>query len=310
MNKILVIGSGPAGCTAAIYCSRALLDTYMLIGDQPGGQLTITSEVENYPGFIDSIHGPILMQNMIEQSKKVGTKIIEGNATSIEKVGLKFQVHYEYAGEKNLNTFDAIIICTGAQAKHLGIESEKDYWGYGLSMCATCDGPFFRNKEILVVGGGNTAMEEALFLSNICKSITILHRRDSFRAEKIMINRVMEKQNINIMWNTELKTIHGDKKVTSATVFNNKTNIESKIQCDGIFVAIGHKPNTEIVKNLLELDSDGYIITNKSDLYKTMTSMPGIFAAGDVCDKTYRQAVTAAGMGCMAALNVQKYLDT
>ncbi len=303
-TKLLIIGSGPAGATAAIYAARASLEPIMVMGMSPGGQLTITTDVENYPGFADVIQGPWLMEQMTKQAENVGTKIIHDY---IEKVDFSTKPFKAY-GSGTTYVADSIIISTGAQAKWLGIPSEHSFQGFGVSGCATCDGFFFKNKEVLVVGGGNTAVEEALYLTHHASKVTIIHRRDSFRAEKILQDRLFKNPKIQVIWDHELDEVLGTEKpksVTGARIKNTKTGKTSDIIADGIFIAIGHKPNTDIFKNHLTLDNEGYIITTPGS---TKTSIPGVFAAGDVQDKIFRQAVTAAGTGCMAALEAEKYL--
>ena len=292
-SKVLIIGSGPAGYAAAIYSSRAGLSPLMISGIEPGGQLMITTEVENYPGYENPIQGPWLMEQMKKQSEAFGTKIINDYVTDVDFSQFPFVIRTEK--EKYLSY--SVIIATGAKAKWLGIPGEDKFMGFGVSACATCDGFFFKNKDVVVVGGGNTAAEEALFLSNICKKVTLIHRRDKLRAEKILQNRLFEKKNVEIIWNSQLKEILGNKEnklIEKIVIKNTSDNNENQIMLDGLFVAIGHKPATEIFLKKLEIDEDGYILT-KAD--STKTSIDGVFAAGDVTDKIYRQAVTAAGMG-------------
>ncbi len=304
-SKVLIIGSGPAGYAAAIYSSRAGLSPLMISGIEPGGQLMITTEVENYPGYENPIQGPWLMEQMKKQSEAFGTKIINDYVTDVDFSQFPFVIRTEK--EKYLSY--SVIIATGAKAKWLGIPGEDKFMGFGVSACATCDGFFFKNKDVVVVGGGNTAAEEALFLSNICKKVTLIHRRDKLRAEKILQNRLFEKKNVEIIWNSQLKEILGNKEnklIEKIVIKNTSDNNENQIILDGLFVAIGHKPATEIFLKKLEIDEDGYILT-KAD--STKTSIDGVFAAGDVTDKIYRQAVTAAGMGCMGALEAEKFLS-
>ena len=304
-SKVLIIGSGPAGYAAAIYSSRAGLSPLMISGIEPGGQLMITTEVENYPGFENPIQGPWLMEQMKKQSEAFGTKIINDYVIDVDFSQFPFVIRTEK--EKYLSY--SVIIATGAKAKWLGIPGEDKFMGFGVSACATCDGFFFKNKDVVVVGGGNTAVEEALFLSNICKKVTLIHRRDKLRAEKILQNRLFEKKNVEIIWNSQLKEILGNKEnklIEKIVIKNTSDNNENQIILDGLFVAIGHKPATEIFLKKLEIDEDGYILT-KAD--STKTSIDGVFAAGDVTDKIYRQAVTAAGMGCMGALEAEKFLS-
>ncbi|MFL2662931.1 MAG: thioredoxin-disulfide reductase [Alphaproteobacteria bacterium] len=304
-SKVLIIGSGPAGYAAAIYSSRAGLSPLMISGIEPGGQLMITTEVENYPGYENPIQGPWLMEQMKKQSEAFGAKIINDYVTDVDFSQFPFVISTEK--EKYLSY--SVIIATGAKAKWLGIPGEDKFMGFGVSACATCDGFFFKNKDVVVVGGGNTAAEEALFLSNICKKVTLIHRRDKLRAEKILQNRLFEKKNVEIIWNSQLKEILGNKEnklIEKIVIKNTSDNNENQIMLDGLFVAIGHKPATEIFLKKLEIDEDGYILT-KAD--STKTSIDGVFAAGDVTDKIYRQAVTAAGMGCMGALEAEKFLS-
>lgn len=304
-TKVLIIGSGPAGLTAAIYTARAALDPVLLHGMQPGGQLTITTDVENYPGFASSIQGPWLMDQMSKQAEHVGTKLVYDHVKKIDLSARPFVAETESG---NIYEADSVIICTGAQAKWLGIDSEKYFQGYGVSGCATCDGFFFKGKEVVVVGGGNSAVEEALYLTNHASKVTIIHRRDSFRAEKILQDRLFKNSKISVLWNHEIEEItgqHNPKSVTGVMVKNTITGALSELTCDGVFIAIGHKPNTDLFKGQLDIDQEGYIIT-KAD--STETSIKGVFAAGDVQDKIFRQAVTAAGTGCMAALEAEKFL--
>ncbi len=306
-TKLLIIGSGPAGCSAAIYSARANLQPIMVCGQEPGGQLTTTTDVENYPGFEHAVQGPDLMDIMIKQSKNVGTKIVYDHVTSVDFASRPFVAHTK----KDTYIADSVIISTGATAKWLGLDSEQNFRGYGVSGCATCDGFFFKNKPVLVVGGGNTAVEEALYLTHHASQVTLIHRRDSLRAEKIMQDRLFANPKIKVIWNHELLEVIGDtlpqKIVTKAKIKDVVTGEISDIDVDGIFIAIGHKPNTEVFKDYLNLDLDGYIITQAGT---TNTNIAGIFAAGDVQDKVYRQAVTAAGTGCMAALDAEKYLSS
>lgn len=304
-TQILIIGSGPAGCSAAIYAARASRNPVMVMGMSPGGQLTITTDVENYPGFADVIQGPWLMEQMTKQAEHVGAEIIHDY---IEKVDFSSKPFKAY-GSSTTYIAESVIISTGAQAKWLGLSSEKEFQGFGVSGCATCDGFFFKNKEVIVVGGGNTAVEEALYLTNHASKVTVIHRRDSFKAEKILQDRLFKNPKINVIWDHELEEVIGNvspiKSVTGAKIKNTKTGDISTISAEGIFIAIGHKPNTDIFKEELTLDSEGYIITKAGS---TATSVSGVFAAGDVQDKIYRQAITAAGTGCMAALEAEKHL--
>lgn len=304
-TNMLIIGSGSAGCTAAIYAARANLEPVMVSGMQPGGQLTITTDVENYPGFADVIQGPWLMEQMIKQAEAVGTKNITDHITEIDFSKRPYICKGQSGTEYHAET---IVIATGAQAKWLGLPSESKFQGFGVSGCATCDGFFYRNKEVMVVGGGNTAVEEALFLTRYASKVTLIHRRDSLRAEKMLQERLFKNDKIEIIWDTALEEVLGDenpKGVTGAKIRNLKTNELSEVKVDGIFIAIGHKPNTDLFKSKIEMDDEGYIIT-KAD--STATNLAGIYAAGDVQDKIYRQAITAAGTGCMAALEAEKFL--
>lgn len=302
-TKVLIIGSGPAGYTAAIYTARANLKPMLVAGMQPGGQMTITSDVENFPGFAAPIQGPWLMEQMREQAEHVGTDMINDVITSVD-----LQSNPKKAVGDSGDTYlaDAVIIATGAQAKWLGLPSEEQFKGKGVSACATCDGFFYRGKEVIVVGGGNSAVEEALFLTNFATKVTVIHRRDSFRAEKIMQDRLFNHPKINVIWDSALEEVTGDNMgVSGAKIKNLKTGAVTDMKVDGVFVAIGHKPATDLFKGQINIDADGYI-TTKPD--STETNIPGVFAAGDVKDKIYRQAVTAAGMGCMAALESDRYL--
>jgi thioredoxin reductase (NADPH) len=275
----------------------------LVAGMQEGGQMTITSDVENYPGFADPIQGPWLMEQMKEQAKNVGTEMISDIITSID---LKSNPKKAIGDSGDVYLADAVIIATGAQAKWIGAPGEEKYKGKGVSACATCDGFFYRGKEVLVVGGGNSAVEEALFLTNFASKVTVIHRRDSFRAEKIMQDRLFKNPKINVVWDSTVEEVTGDGKVcTGAKIKNVKTGAITDLKADGVFVAIGHKPATELFKGQVDIDSDGYIVTKPDS---TATNIPGVFAAGDVKDKVFRQAVTAAGMGCMAALEADKYL--
>lgn len=278
----------------------------MIHGMQPGGQMTITTEVENYPGFEDVIQGPWLMEQMEKQAAKVGTNIINDHIKEVDFSKRPFKLIGE-SGDTYIA--DTVMIGTGAQAKWLGLESEQKFQGFGVSGCATCDGFFYKNREVLVVGGGNTAVEEALFLTTLCKKVTLIHRRDELRAEKILQERLFNKENFEVIWDTELKEVLGDENplgVTGALIHNNKTGEDTKLDVEGVFIAIGHKPNTDIFKGQLEMDKEGYIITKPDS---TKTSVEGVFAAGDVQDKVFRQAVTAAGTGCMAALEAKHFLE-
>ena len=304
-SKVLIIGSGPAGYTAAIYAARAMLEPTLVQGLQPGGQLTITTDVENYPGYGDVIQGPWLMEQMQEQAKNVGTNIINDIIKSVDFKCKPFKAISESGTEY---TADSVIISTGAQARWLGLDSEKKFQGYGVSACATCDGFFFKEKKVAVIGGGNSAVEEALYLTNFASKVYLVHRRDELRAEKILQDRLFKNEKVECVWDSELKEIVGDEdplNVKSINIKNTKTNETISIELDGVFVAIGHDPATQIFRDQVEMDEDGYIITKPDS---TPTNVEGVYAAGDVKDKIYRQAVTAAGMGCMAALEAEKYL--
>ena len=303
--KVLIIGSGPAGYTAAIYAARANLSPVLVQGMQPGGQLTITTEVENYPGFAEAIQGPWLMEQMQAQAKNVGTEIVFDHIKSVDFSKRPFVCESE-AGDTFIA--ESVIISTGAQAKWLGLESETKFQGYGVSGCATCDGFFFKGKDVIVVGGGNTAVEEALYLTNHASKVILVHRRDSLRAEKVLQERLLNHEKIEVIWDSVLEEVLGTEDplgVTGAKLKNIKTGEVTEKSVDGVFIAIGHKPNTAIFKNQIDLDEEGYV---KVASGSTKTNVEGVFAAGDVHDKTYRQAVTAAGFGCMAALDVEKFL--
>ena len=305
-SKVLIIGSGPAGYTAAIYTARAMLKPTLVQGMQPGGQLTITTDVENYPGFGDVIQGPWLMQQMEQQAKSVGTDIITDMIKSVDFSKRPFTAIGE-SGETY--TADSIIISTGAQARWLGLDSEKKFSGFGVSACATCDGFFFKDKEVIVVGGGNSAVEEALYLTGMASKVYLVHRRDKLRAEKILQDRLFANDKIECIWNSQLADITGDADPLNVTGVKLQSTLDgtmTEMKIDGVFVAIGHDPATGIFKGQVEMDNENYIITKPDS---TLTSVNGVYAAGDVKDKTYRQAVTAAGMGCMAALEAEKYLS-
>ena len=306
IEKVIIIGSGAAGLTAAIYAARANLNPIVIEGIQPGGQLTITTDVENYPGYADVVQGPWMMEQMRSQAIKVGARIIND---IVVKIDLKKNEKMVVLDSNKSLTADTIIIATGAQAKWLGLESENKYNGRGVSACATCDGFFYRNKEVAVVGGGNTAVEEALYLSNICTKVNLIHRRDSLRSEKILQDRLFSKKNINIIWNNEVSEILGNENgVNALKLISTKQNKTEIIKVDGVFIAIGHSPSTKPFKDVLEMDNEGYIIAQKPGT--TITNLDGVFAAGDCVDKIYRQAVTAAGMGCMAALDAEKWIQS
>ena len=303
--KLLIIGSGPAGYTAAIYAARAMLEPVLVRGIQPGGQLTITTEVENYPGFAEAIQGPWLMEQMEAQAAHFGTDIVSDIITEVDFSQRPFRMKGDGG---DIYTADTVVIATGAQAKWLGLPSEEKFQGFGVSACATCDGFFYRNKKVIVVGGGNTAVEEALFLTNFASHVTLVHRRDSLRCEKILENRLLAHEKISVAWDSEIDEVLGDEDplgVTAARLRNVKTGETQEVAVDGVFIAIGHAPSTELFTEQLETKAGGYLITQPDS---TATSIPGVYAAGDVTDDIYRQAVTAAGMGCMAALEAEKYL--
>ena len=303
-RKVIIIGSGPAGLTAALYTARANLNPLVFEGEQPGGQLTITTDVENYPGFPKGIMGPELMDHFREQAKRFGA---ECHFEHVTKVDFSLKPYKIWVGDKTYSA-DSIIIATGASAKMLGLDSEKQLMGYGVSACATCDGFFYKDKKVLVVGGGDSAMEEASYLTKFASEVIIVHRRDEFRASKIMIDRVLDNPKISVKWNKTVDEIIGDREngVSSVMLKDTNNNESSKESCDGVFMAIGHKPNTDLFKGLIESDEFGYIITKNGS---TKTNLDGIFACGDVQDRIYRQAVTAAGSGCMSAIDVEHYLE-
>jgi thioredoxin reductase (NADPH) len=308
-HRLIILGSGPAGYTAAVYAARANLNPVLITGMQPGGQLTTTTEVDNWPGDIEGLQGPALMDRMQRHAERFDTQIIFDH---IVKANLA-QAPFVLQGDSALYTCDALIIATGASARYLGLESESAYQGRGVSACATCDGFFYRNKDVCVIGGGNTAVEEALYLSNIASTVTLVHRRDSLRAEKILQDKLFEKAkngNIKIIWNFTLDEVLGDgKKVTGASIRNVTNDTKEELKVDGVFIAIGHTPNTALFNDQL-LMKDGYItIQSGLEGMATSTSVPGVFACGDVADHVYRQAITSAGFGCMAALDAEKYLD-
>ena len=306
-SQVLIIGSGPAGYTAAIYAARAMLKPTIVQGLQPGGQLTITTEVENYPGFGDIIQGPWLMEQMEQQAKNVGTNIVNDMITKVDFSKKPFSAKSESG---TVYTADAVIISTGAQARWLGLPSEEKFQGYGVSACATCDGFFFKEKEVAVIGGGNSAAEEALFLTSFASKVHLVHRRDTLRSEKILQERLFKNEKINVIWNSELHEIIGDENPKNVTGIKLKSTIDKSLtdlKVDGVFIAIGHDPATQIFKGQINMDDGGYIITQPDS---TLTNIDGVYAAGDVKDKTYRQAVTAAGMGCMAALEAEKYISS
>ena len=304
-TKVLIIGSGPAGYTAAVYAARAMLNPILVHGMEPGGQLTTTTDVENYPGFAKVIQGPWLMDQMKDQAKAVGTEMIEDHISSVNFKSKPFEAIGE-SGKKY--TADSIIISTGAQARWLNLESEKKFRGFGVSACATCDGFFFKEKTVAVVGGGNAAVEEAMFLTKFASKVKLIHRRDKLRAEKMLQKKLMDNKKIEIIWDSVVEEIVGDenpKNVKGLKIKNVKNNNISDLKIDGLFIAIGHDPATQLFKDQLKMDKEGYLITKPDS---TETNVPGIFAAGDVKDKIFRQAVTAAGMGCMAASEAEKYL--
>ncbi len=301
-EKLIIIGSGPAGLTAALYAARADLDPLVFEGVAAGGQLMITTDVENYPGFPDGILGPELMDQFRKQAERFGARMQQVDVTSVDFDSRPLQV--EVGGDDY--TADAVIVATGATAKWLGIPGEEELTGRGVSACATCDGFFFRDQELVVVGGGDTAMEEALFLTKFASKVTIVHRRDEFRASKIMAQRVLDHEKIVVLWNTVLTEIHGSTTVEKVTLEDTVTGKKREMAANGVFVAIGHKPNTELFAEALDLDENGYIV--KSPDGSTRTDVNGVFAAGDVADHTYRQAVTAAGTGCMAAIDAERWL--
>ena len=305
-TKVLIIGSGPAGYTAAVYAARAMLKPIMVTGMEPGGQLTTTTDVENYPGFAEVIQGPWLMEQMKEQAQAVGTEMIEDHISSVNFKSKPFEAIGD-GGQKY--TADTIIISTGAQARWLNIESEQKFRGFGVSACATCDGFFLKNKTVAVVGGGNAAVEEAMFLTKFASKVKLIHRRNELRAEKMLQKKLMENKKIEIVGILSLKNVLGNKdpkNVTGLKVKNVKTNQSEEMKIDGLFIAIGHDPATQLFKDQLKMDKEGYLVTKPDP---TETNVPGVFAAGDVKDKIFRQAVTAAGMGCMAALEAEKHLS-
>ena len=304
-EKVVIIGSGAAGLTAAIYAARANLTPLVIEGIQPGGQLTITTDVENYPGYADVVQGPWMMEQMRSQALNVGARIINDVVVNVDFKKDKKTISLD---SNNVLSTNTVIIATGAQAKWLGLDSESKFNGKGVSACATCDGFFYRNKEVAVIGGGNTAVEEALYLSNICSKVTLVHRRDELRAEKILQKRIFAKENINIIWNHDVSEILGDENGVNSLELKSKNSYKKEIiKVEGVFIAIGHSPSTEPFKGVLEMDQEGYIIAQKPGT--SITNIEGVFAAGDCVDKIYRQAVTAAGMGCMAALDAEKWMQ-
>ena len=304
-TKVLIIGSGPAGYTAAVYAARAMLKPILVHGMEPGGQLTTTTDVENFPGFAEVIQGPWLMEQMKEQAQAVGTEMIEDHIASVNLKSKPFEAVGD-GGQKY--TADTIIISTGAQARWLNIDSEQKFRGFGVSACATCDGYFFKEKTVAVVGGGNAAVEEAMFLTKFASKVQLIHRRNELRAEKLLQKKLMENKKIEIIWDSVVEEVIGDdepKNVKGLKIKNVKTNETKELKIDGLFVAIGHDPATQLFKDQLNMDKEGYLITKPDS---TETNIPGVFAAGDVKDKIFRQAVTAAGMGCMSALEAEKFL--
>ena len=305
-TKVLIIGSGPAGYTAAVYTARAMLKPILVYGIEQGGQMSTTTDVENYPGFADVIQGPWLMEQMRDQAKAVGTELIEDHISSINLKSSPFEAVGD-SGQKY--TADTIIISTGAQARWLNLKSEQEFRGFGVSACATCDGFFFKDKEVAVVGGGNAAVEEAMFLTKFATKVKLIHRRDQLRAEKLLQKKLMDNKKIEIIWDTVVEDVLGDKNpknVKGLKIKNVKTNKINELKIDGLFIAIGHDPATQLFKDQLETDKEGYLITKPDS---TSTNISGVFAAGDVKDKIFRQAITAAGMGCMAALEAEKFLS-
>jgi thioredoxin reductase (NADPH) len=303
--KVVIVGSGPAGYTAAIYAARAMLDPTMIQGVQPGGQLTVTTDVENYPGFADVIQGPWLMEQMEKQAVHVGTKMVADHVSKVDLSRRPFRIECDSG---DVYVAETLILATGAQARWLDLPSEQKFRGYGVSACATCDGFFYRGKEVLVIGGGNTAVEEALFLTNFASKVTLVHRRDSLRAEKILQDRLFKHSKVEVVWDSMLDDIRGGDnplKVSHARLKNVKTGAITERAVDGVFIAIGHVPATELVAGQVDMKSSGYI---KTAPHSTATSVPGLFAAGDVADDIYRQAVTAAGLGCMAALEAERFI--
>ena len=306
-TKVLILGSGPAGYTAAIYAARALLKPILVFGSEPGGQLTTTTDVENFPGFAKVIQGPWLMEEMKGQAKAVGTEMIQDH---IKKVDLSKKPFSAHGDSGQVYTADSIIISTGAQARWLNLESEQKFRGFGVSACATCDGFFFKEKEVAVVGGGNAAVEEAMFLTKFASKVHLIHRRNELRAEKLLQEKLKANKKIQIIWDSVVEEVMGTnepKGVNGIKLKNVKTNKTSELKVDGLFIAIGHDPATALFKDQLKMDKEGYLITKPDS---TITNIPGVFAAGDVKDKIFRQAVTAAGMGCMAALEAEKHLSS
>jgi thioredoxin reductase (NADPH) len=302
IRELIILGSGPAGLTAAIYAARANLKPLVITGLPPGGQLMLASEVENYPGFPDGIPGPELMNRMRKQAERFGADLLEYDATSVNFLSYPFEVKVE----DEVYKAKAIIIATGASAKWLGLESEQRLIGRGVSSCATCDAPLFKDKDVAVVGGGDTAIIDALLLAKYARKVTVIHRRDKLRASKILQERAFKNEKISFKWNSIVDNIIGDKKVEGVIIKDLKTGEKNKIDCQGVFIAIGHKPNTDLFKGQIELDESGYIVVRNN----TETNIKGVFAAGDVCDSRYKQVITAAGMGCQAAMDAEKYLES
>lgn len=304
-TRVLIIGSGPAGLTAAIYAARADLSPILFCGQQPGGQLTITNEVGNYPGFANAITGSYLMDEMVKQAQNLGVRMINESITLVNLNDKPFSVVDTY---NNIYIAESLIICTGAETKWLGISSEERFKGFGVSSCAICDGFFFKNKNVVVIGGGNTAVTDALYLSNLAKNTTLIHRKNVLKAEKLLQNRLLQNKSVSILWNSAIVEIIGvdtPRSVTGIKLINVLNGKMSKLECDGVFIAIGYKPNSQLFTGKLDMDEEGYIITANNS---TKTSIPGVFAAGDVQDKVFRQAITAASSGCMAALEAEKFL--
>ena len=309
-HRLIILGSGPAGCSAAIYAARANLKPVIITGATPGGQLTLTTDVDNWPGDIEGLQGPDLMQRMLQHAQRFDTEVIFDHIQQVDLTQRPFLLQ----GDNHHYLADALIIATGASARYLGLDSEEKFKGRGVSACATCDGYFYRDQEVAVIGGGNTAVEEALYLANIAKQVTLVHRRDALRAEKMLVTRLMEKVengNVRVLWNSILEEILGDPQgVTAMRIRNVKTQVAEEYSTHGVFIAIGHDPNTKVFTDQLEMNN-GYIkVKSGSNGNATATSVPGVFAAGDVSDHVYRQAITSAGTGCMAALDAEKYLDT
>lgn len=303
LENVIIIGSGPAGLTAAIYAARANLEPLMIEGEEVGGQLMTTTDVENYPGFPEGVMGPELMTITKKQADRFGTRFIPKNVTRVDFSSRPFRI---WVGDEEFKA-KSVIVSTGASAKYLGLESEKTYLGKGVSACATCDGAFFRNQKVAVVGGGDTAMEEATFLTRFASKVYLIHRRDEFRASKIMADRVVNNEKVEVLWNTELKEVTGGPRgVTGIKIYNNQTKEDLEMEMDGVFIAIGHKPNTDLFKDQLEMNDVGYLVTKGKSTY---TNVDGVFACGDVQDDHYRQAITAAGTGCMAAMDAERWLE-